>query len=68
MSQAIPDLICPCCSRTFPNGNAVVNHLSAPGLCGEWLVQALSNTNMESTDLRTRDDYGDDPEAAQDGV
>ena len=68
MSQAIPDLTCPCCSRTFPNGNAVVNHLSAPGLCGEWLVQALSNTNMESTDLRTGDDYGDDPEAVQDGV
>jgi hypothetical protein len=65
--QAKPaSLVCPNCSLPFDSSDAVVQHLSSPGLCGQWLTQTLPN--IESEDTRPEDDYIDDPEAAQDGM
>ncbi|KAL4065533.1 hypothetical protein V8B97DRAFT_1983567 [Scleroderma yunnanense] len=63
-TQTNPDIFCPSCCMAFPSADAVVQHLSDAGQCGQWAVEFLPN--LDGSDLPPPNDYSDDMDAAQD--
>ncbi|KAI6002642.1 hypothetical protein F5J12DRAFT_783806 [Pisolithus orientalis] len=54
----------PNCTTLFTTGDAMMQHLSGPGPCGQWLVQILPS--MEPVGLPFGDEYLNDVNAAND--
>ena len=66
LNQTGPEITCPCYSVSFNSAEAVVLHLSDASECGQWVVEYLPN--LQGSGVQQGHEFGDDTDAAQDGM